>query len=98
MSSLYTCSYCKKNFSTQSNLINHKNHAKYCIKKRGEILDTNFNCEHCQSIFTSKQRIISHKKICVHTILNVIRKKNIILEKYIKKLELELKLKSKISE
>ena len=91
MSSLYTCPYCKKKFSTQSNLINHKNRAKYCIKSRGEILENDFLCENCQSNFTSKQRLISHKKICVHTRLMVIRKKNIVLEKYIKKLELELK-------
>jgi len=56
------CEYCKKSFSTKSNLYNHQKTAKYCLDKR-KISNNEYKCV-CQKIFTTKINYDRHNKIC----------------------------------
>ena len=50
--SKYICEYCNKEYSCQSNLINHKKKAKFCLRLRNlsnqQQLD---KCEYCEEEF-----------------------------------------------
>ena len=66
------CNFCKKVFSTKSNLLNHQKKAKYCLKiqKQKEIPnseseDINFKCEYCQRNFSTKRVLSNHKTVCL---------------------------------
>ena len=48
------CEYCNKIFSSQSNLNNHKKHAKYCLKIQGKDAK-NYTCNFCEKDFTSNR-------------------------------------------
>lgn len=66
------CEFCKKKFSTQSNLTVHKKTAKYCIEiqKKQLIPDDsntssdNFICSHCSKEFTTKSNLNTHLGSC----------------------------------
>ena len=53
------CDYCKKTFSSKSNLLTHQKTAKYCVELQG-LQPTYFECEYCNKKFTSQQNRIEH--------------------------------------
>ena len=66
MESKFICEFCRKNFSSKSNLTAHKTRAKYCISKRNDntIPITNYPCKYCDKIYTSSHMLISHEQKC----------------------------------
>lgn len=66
MSEKYTCQFCKKAFSTKSNLNCHKNSAKYCLQKRGENI-LSFTCTICKKEFVDKKYCRLHMEKCQKT-------------------------------
>ena len=61
------CSFCKKSFSSKSNLRTHINTAKYCIDNRPTTtLKIVFKCEGCQDDLSSKQTLENHKAKCMY--------------------------------
>jgi hypothetical protein len=65
-----TCEFCKKEFSTLSNLRSHLKSSKKCIssrltedKEQSVILDS-FNCEYCNKEFTTKRSLVRHLDVC----------------------------------
>jgi hypothetical protein len=61
-----TCEFCKKLFSSKSNLTAHTNKAKYCISKRTSPSTSTieYNCEFCSKSFTSNQFLTTHRIKC----------------------------------
>ena len=53
------CDFCKRTFSSKSNLLNHQKTTKYCIEMQGK-QPTYFECEYCNKKFTSHQNQIEH--------------------------------------
>jgi hypothetical protein len=77
------CEFCKKTFSSKSNLYTHQNSAKFCLELRGE--EKGFECEFCKKKYAQKKGLISHIDLCEEKIeLN--KKKQ---QDYVKNLELE---------
>jgi hypothetical protein len=67
MSTNLDCEYCKKTFSSISNLNLHKKTANYCIKLREEIEDNKNNnllCSFCNKESTTKTNLSIHLKTC----------------------------------
>ena len=63
------CSFCKKSFSSKSNLRTHMNTAKYCIDNRPTTsLKIVFKCEGCEDELSSKQTLENHKAKCMYLI------------------------------
>ena len=62
----FICEYCDKSFSNKSNLNNHILKAKYCLNKRKENKNINYNCIGCYKKFTSKQSLEYHNTICIN--------------------------------
>lgn len=69
------CEYCKKIFSSKTNLRVHQNSAKYCInlrnnkeseddKQKVDEKKVDFNCNFCQKSLFSKFRLNQHLKTC----------------------------------
>ena len=62
----FACEFCKKLFSSKSNLTAHTNKAKYCISKRTtpstSIIE--YKCEFCSKSFTSNQFLTTHRVKC----------------------------------
>jgi hypothetical protein len=58
------CQYCKKQFSTKSNLLKHQQSAKYCIKLQTENKPVEFICKGCSKTLCSKFRLQTHYQIC----------------------------------
>ena len=54
------CEFCKKEFSTKTNLLVHQKKAKYCLEIRGKNNDT-YKCEYCEKIFTTRQNLNDHQ-------------------------------------
>jgi hypothetical protein len=57
------CEYCKKEFSSKSNLKSHQKTAGYCLELQGKN-DRNFECEFCNKKFTQNQTLIDHSISC----------------------------------
>jgi len=57
------CDFCKKVFSSKSNLIAHQKSAKYCLELQGKE-NTNFTCDHCSKTFTLNKTLNEHIHIC----------------------------------
>ena len=53
------CDFCKRTFSSKSNLLTHQKTTKYCIEMQGK-QPTYFECEYCNKKFTSHQNQIEH--------------------------------------
>jgi hypothetical protein len=70
------CEYCDKEFSLPQNLQTHIKTAKYCLKIRGEDLDTNYVCEYCETQFTQKAALKLHLRSC-QKIKTVLYSKNV---------------------
>lgn len=66
------CSFCKKTFTSKSNLRTHVNTAKYCISTRpgnsSVSVKVIFKCEGCDSELSSRQMLDSHKSRCLQFI------------------------------
>lgn len=60
---MHVCQYCKKSFSTKSNLNMHIKTAKYCLELRGET-NLEFSCKYCDLILTSKRSQQTHEEKC----------------------------------
>jgi hypothetical protein len=58
------CEFCKKTFSSKSNLYTHKNTAKYCIQIQGKHKEVEFLCEYCDKILTQKSSLDDHLSVC----------------------------------
>ena len=77
----FDCKFCKKQFSSKSNLIHHQNNARYCkeLQKNSDLdIENNienikFICEYCNKDFSSNHRYKKHLDICLEKY-----KKNII--------------------
>jgi len=54
------CDFCKKIFSSKSNLYNHQKKTKYCIELQGKERTILYDCKFCGKNFTSKQNQIEH--------------------------------------
>ena len=87
------CDFCKKTFSSKSNLLNHKKTAKFCLKMqedREEKEENNnklsFECIYCKKVLTQQ------KSLDIHIISCKEKKKKIDLENIslIKNLEKEI--------
>ena len=91
----FNCQFCKKKFSSKSNLSNHIKRAKYCIKNRSEInikTDIDHKCDSCEKTFTTKYMLQTH-------ILNCQVKKNYditFLQEQTSKYQKDLEEKNKI--
>jgi hypothetical protein len=58
------CEYCRKKFSTVSNLNNHKRTALYCIQSRTGTKETKHTCEYCHRELTTKYSLKTHLTTC----------------------------------
>ncbi len=61
---MFTCEFCKKEFTMKGNLISHQKTTKYCLELQGKNLSENFKCEYCDKIFTLKTNMNDHIIIC----------------------------------
>jgi hypothetical protein len=61
---IYNCTYCKKEFTTKSNLTSHQKTTKYCLKIQGKSEESIFECKYCNKILSSEKRLKSHYQIC----------------------------------
>lgn len=77
------CEFCKKTFSSKSNLYTHQNTAKFCLELRGE--EKGFECEFCKKKYAQKKGLISHIDLCEEK-MELDKKKQ---QDYVKNLELE---------
>lgn len=63
------CEFCKKSFSTKSNVTSHQKRAKYCLliqKNQGlETNETNYECNKCNFTFIVKKKYDDHIAKCV---------------------------------
>lgn len=57
------CEFCKKQFSTITNLTFHQKTAKYCLTIQGKTNDQ-YKCTYCEKCFTTNQQLDKHDKIC----------------------------------
>lgn len=64
MSYLYKCEYCNKEFSSISNLNNHKKFAKYCLQLQNKEIIDSFYCDNCDKEYTTKHALQRHKESC----------------------------------
>ena len=53
------CDFCKKTFSSKSNLVAHQKSAKYCLELQGKD-NKDFICEHCTRTFTLHKTLNEH--------------------------------------
>jgi hypothetical protein len=61
------CGYCKKILSSYSNLKNHQQNTKYCLKLQGRFdiqKDTTCICYICEKLFTTKNTCDKHVVLC----------------------------------
>jgi len=90
------CEYCKKAFSSKSNLTHHQKTAKSCLEKQNIISD--FKCIECLKTFNSKYNLERHKKTCNYNIIlpykienEGLKNENNILKNQQKKYEKQIK-------
>ena len=57
------CDFCKKQFSSKSNLSSHQKTAKYCLQLQGRD-NPNFGCKFCDKNFTSNYNLAEHIHSC----------------------------------
>ena len=62
--SKYICEYCNKEYSCQSNLINHKKKAKFCLRLRNSSNIHKYKCNYCDEEFKYNGCLSRHYNIC----------------------------------
>jgi hypothetical protein len=61
---MFTCEYCKKEFTTKGNVAAHQKSTKYCLELQGKNLSNEFQCKHCIKKFTTQSNLNDHIVIC----------------------------------
>ena len=88
------CEFCKKEFSTKTNLSTHQKTAKYCLELQGKE-NEKFKCEFCIKLFTSNKRLFDHSQICKDKIKKETEENETKHNEEYKKLKNEIKKKDK---
>jgi hypothetical protein len=89
---IFVCEYCKKEYTTISNLKHHQRTAQFCLEIQNQIT-TGFKCEHCDKKFTSNKYLKQHYFHCrIYKVFH----ENILIKKELE--ELKTKQKLEISE
>ena len=60
---MFSCNFCKKDFSFKGNMISHQKTAKYCLDIQGKNCNA-FECSFCCKIFTTHQNLNDHLTSC----------------------------------
>jgi len=58
------CKYCKNTFTNKTSLNTHQKTAKYCLKARGDVIETKYTCHGCTKQFSRKYEYQRHLNIC----------------------------------
>jgi hypothetical protein len=61
---MFTCEYCKKEFTTKGNVVAHQKSTKYCLELQGKNLADDFQCNYCIKKFTTQSNLNDHIVIC----------------------------------
>ena len=80
------CEFCKKTFSSKSNLVAHQKSTKYCLELQGKT-NNDFLCQHCSRTFTLYKTLTEHVNVCKKKQIKQEEEKNNEYEKMVKKLE-----------
>lgn len=80
------CSFCKKTFSSKSNLSAHIKTAKYCLEMQGKN-DSNYECEFCNKILSQKATLHDHLSVCKERYKKLLEKQEYEFKSVLKKLE-----------
>jgi len=100
MSSSFDCNFCKKTYTSQSNLNNHQKTAKFCLDLQNKLNNGSLiRCEFCLKEFTTKKYLNQHNEICKQKKLTEqtdLKKELEKLQKEIIELKLSVKLKDEI--
>ena len=91
------CEFCKKTFSSKSNLYTHQHTAKFCLELQGNGSNKEFKCEFCNKQYAQKKGLILHINSCKEREKMVQNDKDNEQTKIVKKLEAEI-LKMKRTE
>jgi cell division septum initiation protein DivIVA len=94
------CEFCKKTFSSKSNLTAHQKSAKFCLNLQGannDDTDKKFTCDYCQKTLTQQKSLDVHIVSCKEKKKTLERTKDIEQALTIKRLEMEI-IKLKRSE
>ena len=83
------CMFCKKTFSTKSNLVAHIKTAKYCLEMQGKT-DPIFECEFCKKALSQKATLLDHLNSCKERYHKLAENKEVEYKTIIKKLETEI--------
>jgi hypothetical protein len=85
------CEFCKKTFSTKSNLSAHQKSAKFCLELQGDNADeSKFTCEYCQKVLTQQKSLDIHIISCKEKKKKIESSKEAEINLTIKKLENEI--------
>lgn len=60
---MFSCDFCKKDFSFKGNMLSHQKTAKYCLDIQGKNCNA-FECSFCCKIFTTHQNLNDHLTSC----------------------------------
>jgi|694.fasta_scaffold52502_1 hypothetical protein len=60
------CQFCRKSFSSKSNLSKHQQTTKYCIKLQPQNKPKSFICSGCNKELSTKQRLETHIQVCIN--------------------------------
>jgi hypothetical protein len=85
------CNFCKKVFSSKSNLCAHQNTAIFCLELQGKQPDEKgFNCDFCNKKYAQKKGLILHVNTCKEKVKKSQDEKQNEHVTLVKQLELEI--------